>query len=127
MCASANAAGSLDAWRVVRWLRRELDEFKPDIVQSMLWHANMMTAGALWLSKVPWVAGMRVSEPRSAALVARTPGLTAHAAIGLRQPRCSRTCFAQRTHCLCKVSSSFLTVSPHVGWNQLLSHAIGRR
>lgn len=60
-----NASGSRDALRVVRWLRRELKGFRPDIVQSMLWHANMVTAGALWLNKIPWVAGMRVSEPRS--------------------------------------------------------------
>ena len=61
----ASARGSLDGIRIVRWLRRELKEFRPDIVQSMLWHANMMTAGALWSNKIPWVAGMRVSEPRS--------------------------------------------------------------
>ena len=59
------ARGSLQALRVVRWLKRELQAFRPDIVQSMLWHANMLTAAALWLSKIPWVAGMRVSEPRS--------------------------------------------------------------
>lgn len=61
----ANARGSSDAMRVVRWLRRELKGFRPDLVQSMLWHANLMTAGALWTSKIAWVAGMRVSEPRS--------------------------------------------------------------
>lgn len=60
-----SARGMFDSWRVVRWLRRELLAFKPDTVQSMLWHANMMTAGALWTSRIPWVAGMRVSEPRS--------------------------------------------------------------
>lgn len=61
----ATGRGTLDAWRVVRWLKRELQTFAPDIVQSMLWHANLMTAGAVWFSHVPWVAGMRVSEPRS--------------------------------------------------------------
>lgn len=61
----ATGRGTLDALRVVRWLKRELQTFAPDIVQSMLWHANLMTAGALWFSQVPWVAGMRVSEPRS--------------------------------------------------------------
>lgn len=60
-----SARGTLDSWRVIRWLKHELRAFQPDLVQSMLWHANMMTAGALWFDRVPWVGGMRVSEPRS--------------------------------------------------------------
>ncbi len=59
------ARRGLDAFRVARWLRQELAQFQPDIVQSMLWHANVLTAAALWGKPAAWIAGMRVSEPRA--------------------------------------------------------------
>ncbi len=51
--------------RALRWLKAELNTFRPDIVQSMLWHANLLTASALWSEHTPVIGGMRVSEPRS--------------------------------------------------------------
>lgn len=50
--------------RALGWLRRELLDFDPDIVQSMLWHANVLAAAALGRHRARLVGGMRVSEPR---------------------------------------------------------------
>lgn len=61
---SGNARGPLSLWRIVRWLRAELDAFGPDLVQAMLWHANVLCALALSGRKAILLGGMRVSEPR---------------------------------------------------------------
>ena len=50
--------------RVQRWLSKELHQFDPDIVQTMLWHANVLGALALRGHRAQLVGGMRVSEPR---------------------------------------------------------------
>lgn len=60
----ANARGLRHVVRVVRWLRRELADFAPDVVQSMLWHANVVTSLAVSGQACILVGGMRVSEPR---------------------------------------------------------------
>ncbi|MFO1062462.1 MAG: glycosyltransferase [Pirellulales bacterium] len=58
------ANGSKDFFRAVRQLRSELKQFAPDIVQSMLWHANVISSWALRKLDVPLIGGVRVSEPR---------------------------------------------------------------
>ena len=50
--------------RIQSWLKKELRQFDPDIVQSMLWHANVLTSLALRTHRAEFVGGMRVSEPR---------------------------------------------------------------
>lgn len=50
--------------RIQSWLKRELRQFDPDIVQSMLWHANVLTSLALRTHRTRFVGGLRVSEPR---------------------------------------------------------------
>jgi glycosyltransferase involved in cell wall biosynthesis len=46
------------------WLRRQLDAFSPDVVQSMLWHANVATSLASRGRSWPVIGGVRVSDPR---------------------------------------------------------------
>lgn len=58
-----NAAGLLSLPRVVRWLRTELQRIQPDIVQSMLFHANVVTALANRKLAIPHFGGARVGEP----------------------------------------------------------------
>lgn len=58
------AIGSLHARRAVRWLRKQLSEFSPDVVQSILWHANVCSAVAMMGTSARLIGGMRVSEPR---------------------------------------------------------------
>lgn len=60
---SGNAAGVLSLPRVVRWLRTELQRIQPDIVQSMLFHANVVTALANRKLAIPHFGGARVGEP----------------------------------------------------------------
>lgn len=43
---SGNATSLPSLFKTVAWLRQELRDFKPDIVQSMLFHANVVTAAA---------------------------------------------------------------------------------
>ena len=59
-----NARRWLQFPQVLRWLRSELVNFAPDLVQSMLWHANVLSALALRGNRAKLVGGMRVSEPR---------------------------------------------------------------
>ncbi len=68
------ARGALSAASIANWLRKQLLLFRPDIVQSMLWHANVVTALAIAISpqlrrqigsrQLRFFGGMRVSEPR---------------------------------------------------------------
>lgn len=60
---SGNASGLTSLLRVVRWLRNELQRIQPDIVQSMLFHANVVTALANRKLAIPHVGGARVGEP----------------------------------------------------------------
>lgn len=59
-----NAKSTFGALRIVRWLRGELIAYAPDVVQSMLWHANVLSALALRRNRCRLLGGMRVSEPR---------------------------------------------------------------
>lgn len=61
---SGNARGTSSLWRTARWLRAELDRFQPELVQAMLWHANVLSAVAVRGRGAILVGGMRVSEPR---------------------------------------------------------------
>jgi starch synthase (maltosyl-transferring) len=66
-----DARGLRDAWRTVRQLRDALREQRPAVVQTFLWHANVLgplAARKLFLegdptSRVPIVSGLRVAEP----------------------------------------------------------------
>jgi glycosyltransferase involved in cell wall biosynthesis len=49
--------------KAVRWLRRKLREFAPDVVQSMLFHADCIAALALPSDCRIFVGGARVSDP----------------------------------------------------------------
>lgn len=60
---SAGCGRYRDAWRAYRWLRRWFSQGRPDIVQSMLFHANTLGAFAAAGAKVPrLVGGIRVAE-----------------------------------------------------------------
>lgn len=60
---SGNAAGVLSLPSVVKWLRNELQRIQPDVVQSMLFHANVVTALANRKLAIPHVGGARVGQP----------------------------------------------------------------
>lgn len=47
-----------------RQMRRLIDSDPPDLVQSLLWHANVVTAYALRSTSIPLIGGVRVSDPR---------------------------------------------------------------
>jgi glycosyltransferase involved in cell wall biosynthesis len=49
------------AWR----LRNAFINKKPEVVQSFLWHANVLVAAVLPFRDVPFFGGVRVAEPRS--------------------------------------------------------------
>ena len=51
-------------WGVVRRLRRELLSFVPDLLQTFLFHANMVGRLSAWRTPIPVVvSGLRVVEP----------------------------------------------------------------
>jgi glycosyltransferase involved in cell wall biosynthesis len=56
------ARGVLSIFAVTRWLRAELDRFQPDIIQSMLFHGNLVTALANRGRETPLLGGARVSQ-----------------------------------------------------------------
>lgn len=59
-----HAQGAVSLPRAVVWLKRKLAEFRPDLIQSMLFHANVVTALAnRWLD-LPHVGGARVAQPQ---------------------------------------------------------------
>lgn len=58
------ALGTLHALRSVLWLRTQLGQYAPDIVQSFLWHANICCSIAMLGCRTPLIGGIRVSEPR---------------------------------------------------------------
>jgi glycosyltransferase involved in cell wall biosynthesis len=59
------ARGLFSAPRVFWQLRRELRALKPAIVQTFLWHANVLGVLAAWAASVPRIiTGLRVAEPQ---------------------------------------------------------------
>jgi glycosyltransferase involved in cell wall biosynthesis len=59
-----NARGIASAPRVLKRLRQHWQESRPDVVQTFLFHANLIGAIAAWRAGVPTiVTGLRVSEP----------------------------------------------------------------
>ncbi len=59
-----NATSVWHALRSVQWLRRELASFSPDIVQSMLFHANVTTSAAARNRGYRLFGGVRVRQPQ---------------------------------------------------------------
>jgi glycosyltransferase involved in cell wall biosynthesis len=60
-----DARGLLSAPRVFWQLRREMRSLKPDVVQTFLWHANVLGVLAARAAGVPQIVmGLRVAEPR---------------------------------------------------------------
>lgn len=49
--------------KVVHWLRRELQRFAPEVVQAMLFHANLLAALATDYKHVKLFGGVRVRQP----------------------------------------------------------------
>ena len=50
---------------IIAWkLRALLKANRPDVVQSFLWHANILAALVVHAFKIPLVGGERVAEPR---------------------------------------------------------------
>ena len=60
----ASVKRSWQFFTAARRLRGMLNEFSPEVVQSFLFHANVVSAAALCGSKVPLVAGLRVAQPQ---------------------------------------------------------------
>lgn len=60
ICGQARSWRSLPA--SVRWLRSELISFRPDVIQSMLFHANVVTAMANRRLGIPFFGGERVRQ-----------------------------------------------------------------
>ncbi|HEV2972634.1 MAG TPA: glycosyltransferase [Pirellulales bacterium] len=59
------ARGPLSAPRVLQQLRRQFRAERPDIVQTFLWHANVLGPLAAWSAGIGRiVTGLRVAEPR---------------------------------------------------------------
>jgi glycosyltransferase involved in cell wall biosynthesis len=59
-----NARGPASAPRVLWQLQRQWRADRPDIVQTFLWHANVLGTLAAWSAGVPRiVTGLRVAEP----------------------------------------------------------------
>lgn len=56
-------SGASQAPSAVLWLRKALRECKPDVVQSMLFHANVLTALCLPKHAI-WFGGARVRQPQ---------------------------------------------------------------
>lgn len=55
---------ALDFVKATTKLKRLLDRDPPELVQSLLWHANVITAYALGAKKIPLIGGVRVADPR---------------------------------------------------------------
>ena len=64
-CGIRTASNPYHAWRAYSRLTRSLREWQPQIVQSFLFHANMLGRLAAWRSGVPHVlSGIRVADQR---------------------------------------------------------------
>jgi len=51
-------------WQLTKGLRKLIDEKPPDIVQSFLFHANVLASMVYPHSKIPIIGGERVADPR---------------------------------------------------------------
>jgi len=60
---SGGAVKPWDFWSVTRWLRRELNSYRPEMVQSFLFHANLACALALRGHNCRLMGGARVAQP----------------------------------------------------------------
>jgi glycosyltransferase involved in cell wall biosynthesis len=60
---SGGAVRPGDFIRVTRWLKRELRQFQPEVVQSFLFHANLATAAAVRGIPCRFFGGARVRQP----------------------------------------------------------------
>lgn len=49
--------------KVIRWLRAELRKFAPDVVQSMLFHGNLLAALSVDRKRTAFFGGVRVRQP----------------------------------------------------------------
>ncbi|MFN7875926.1 MAG: glycosyltransferase family 4 protein [Pirellula sp.] len=54
----------LDFVKATTKLKRLLDLDPPDLVQSLLWHANVVAAYSLGAKSIPLIGGVRVADPR---------------------------------------------------------------
>lgn len=54
----------LDFVKATTKLKRLFDLDPPDIVQSLLWHANVIAAYSLGAKDIPLIGGVRVADPR---------------------------------------------------------------
>ncbi|MDA0591469.1 MAG: glycosyltransferase [Planctomycetota bacterium] len=64
-CGATSASNPLDIWRAYASLKRELTSWQPQIVQTLLFHANLLGRLAAWRAHVPHVlSGIRVADRR---------------------------------------------------------------
>lgn len=64
-CGAKSASIPLDIWRACSSLKRELASWQPQIVQTFLFHANLLGRFAAWRASVPHVlSGIRVADRR---------------------------------------------------------------
>lgn len=64
-CGAASASNPLHIWRAYSKLKRELTPWQPQIVQTFLFHANLLGRIAAWRARVPHVlSGIRVADRR---------------------------------------------------------------
>lgn len=61
---SGGASSAWDFIRTMQWLRRELAEYNADLVQSFLFHANIVTRMALRRTATLHFGGVRVRQPQ---------------------------------------------------------------
>lgn len=54
----------LDIAKATKRLKRLFELDPPELVQSLLWHANVIAAYALGAKKTPLIGGVRVADPR---------------------------------------------------------------
>jgi glycosyltransferase involved in cell wall biosynthesis len=60
---SGHTRSTLSFPKVVRWLRTELRRFEPEVVQSMLFHGNLLAALAVDNKHAKLFGGVRVRQP----------------------------------------------------------------
>ena len=60
-----NASKPWQWFRAQRGLRRLIKDRKPDVAQGFLWHANVLGGLLYGRTRVIWVPGIRVVEPRT--------------------------------------------------------------
>ena len=64
-CGATSASNPLHIWRAYSKLKRELTPWQPQIVQTFLFHANLLGRIAAWRARVPHVlSGIRVADRR---------------------------------------------------------------